>query len=100
MKWFHLLKSVGKMSAMKLTAMSVAAAMAAGSIGAGGYIMYDYENIPQEIETARVIEVAQADPEEIPEPAEEEIVEEEPRRGAGGDRRREDHRAVCDSHFY
>lgn len=78
MKWFHLLKSVGKMSAMKLTAMSVAAAMAAGSIGAGGYIMYDYENIPQEIETARVIEVAQADPEEIPEPAEEEIVEEEP----------------------
>lgn len=54
MKWFHLLKSVGKMSAMKLTAMSVAAAMAAGSIGAGGYIMYDYENIPQEIETARV----------------------------------------------
>lgn len=80
MKWFRLFKAAGRVSAVKLTAMAVAAAVAAGSIGAGGYIMYDYESIPQEIESARVIEVAQADPveEPEPEPAEEELPEEVP----------------------
>lgn len=65
---------------IKVLAMFLSGIVAVSSIGAGGYIIYDYERLPEQIEEARVIETA-APVEEEPEPEEEEeeeVLEEEP----------------------
>ena len=63
-------------SAVKLTAIITSVAIAAGSVGAGGRIIYDYETLPEEMESVRIVEVAQVEEPEIEE--EEPVVEEEP----------------------
>lgn len=67
---------------MKMLAIFLSAAVAVTSVGAGGYMIYDYETLPEEMGVARVVETAAVpeeepveEPEEIPE---EEEVEEEP----------------------
>lgn len=64
----------------KILAMILASAVAVTSIGAGGYIIYDYESLPEQIEEARVVETAAPVEEEVPEesePEEEPEIEEE-----------------------
>ncbi len=94
MKWYGFVRKfsrIGKKGrrkpSVKLAAAVVSAAAAVGSICAGGYVAYGYETLPREIEAARIIEVAQEEPEpdveepvaEEPEEAPEETREEEPR---------------------
>ncbi len=94
MKWSGFVRKfsrIGKKGrrkpSVKLAAAIVSAAAAVGSICAGGYVAYGYETLPREIEAARIIEVAQEEPEpdveepvvEEPEEAPEETREEEPR---------------------
>lgn len=65
---------------IKILSMILAVAVAGSCVGAGGYIIYDYESLPEEMEEARVIETS-APAEEEPEAEEaepEEPEEEEP----------------------
>lgn len=62
---------------IKMIAIMLSAAVALTSVGAGGYMIYDYEQLPKEMEEARVVETM-AEPEEPEEEPEEEITEEEP----------------------
>ena len=57
----------------------MSAAVAVGSIGAGGYIIYDYESLPQEMEAVKIAETVPVE-EPVEEIAEEPepVVEEEP----------------------
>lgn len=85
MRWYsftegirRVLSGMGNVSKVKLTAVITSVAVAAGSIGAGGYIIYDYENLPEEIPAVQVVAVTEPVEESmLEEPEEEPVVEEE-----------------------
>ncbi|MDO4260599.1 MAG: GH25 family lysozyme [Eubacteriales bacterium] len=67
-----------KFLGMKILSAILAAVVAVSSVGAGGYVIYGYESLPDQIETARVVETQEPEEEPEEEIVEEEIPEEEP----------------------